>query len=141
MDSLSKEARSELMGRVKSSGTKPEARLVAALARAGAKPSRTAEGIPGSPDAAYKRAKVAVFVDGCFWHACPLHARKPSGDSAPYWLGKLAANAERDRAVGEELRAMGWLVIRIWEHDLASDAAASAQAARVAEAVQARLDQ
>lgn len=139
MDVLSKEARSELMGRIKSRGTKPEEVLLRALRASGLSPSKKPETIDGSPDAAFKRARVAVFVDGCYWHGCPQHARIPQGPSAPYWRAKLGGNVARDKDVRAALEDDGWLVIRIWEHDLRSSANAAEQAERISEAVAARL--
>ncbi len=63
-------------------------------------------------------AALAVFVDGCFWHACPLHATKPRNNAA-FWRKKLAVNQARDRLVNRFLRQAGWRVLRIWEHELA----------------------
>lgn len=62
--------------------------------------------------------KLAVFVDGCFWHSCPKHRTKPANNAA-FWRKKLAANKARDRRVTRTLRRMGWRVLRIWEHELA----------------------
>jgi G:T-mismatch repair DNA endonuclease (very short patch repair protein) len=62
--------------------------------------------------------RVAVFVDGCFWHGCPKHSTVPRGNR-PFWEKKLAANKARDRLVTRTLRRAGWRVVRIWEHDLA----------------------
>lgn len=75
---------------------------------------------PGAvqPDFVFPRQKLAVFVDGCFWHACPLHATRPR-QNAVFWRRKLAANRERDRRVNLALRRAGWRVLRIWEHALA----------------------
>ena len=73
--------------------------------------------LPGTPDIVFPSAMVAVFVDGCFWHGCPKHATQPKGN-ASFWATKLAANKERDRKVNHALRAKGWKVLRIWEHDL-----------------------
>jgi DNA mismatch endonuclease (patch repair protein) len=73
--------------------------------------------ILGKPDFAFPTLKVAVFVDGCFWHACPTHFRMPLNNRA-FWEKKLAVNRRRDRAVTLGLRRAGWRVIRIWEHDL-----------------------
>jgi DNA mismatch endonuclease (patch repair protein) len=70
------------------------------------------------PDFVFPRLRLAVFVDGCFWHACPVHATRPRSNAA-FWRRKLAANKARDRRVNRTLRAAGWRVLRIWEHELA----------------------
>ena len=62
------------------------------------------------------RARIAVFVDGCFWHSCPEHGTTPSANRT-WWAEKLAANVRRDRATDEHLLELGWLVLRFWEHD------------------------
>ena len=72
----------------------------------------------GRPDFIFRQARVAVFVDGCFWHGCPKHCKIPAGNRA-FWKKKFAANKARDLRVNRELRKLGWRVIRIWEHDLA----------------------
>ena len=69
------------------------------------------------PDFVFPRLRVAVFVDGCFWHGCPKHATQPKTNAA-FWRDKIAANRARDRRVNHVLRALGWRVLRIWEHDL-----------------------
>jgi DNA mismatch endonuclease (patch repair protein) len=78
-------------------------------------------------------AKVAVFVDGCFWHVCPLHGTHPRAN-AEWWLDKLKRNVIRDRQTEAALTAAGWLVIRVWEHEepsaLASSIAAAVRARR-----------
>lgn len=76
------------------------------------------------PDVIFTRAKVAVFVDGCFWHSCPDHGRAPNRN-ATYWLPKLERNTRRDRLVDAELRAAGWAVVRLWEHVAPTSAAAT----------------
>jgi DNA mismatch endonuclease (patch repair protein) len=73
-------------------------------------------------DIAFTRPRIAVFVDGCFWHCCPLHGTMPKAN-AEWWREKLARNAQRDRATDEELRAAGWTVIRVWEHEDPREAA------------------
>ena len=70
------------------------------------------------PDFVFPKLRLAVFVDGCFWHACPQHATKPRNNAA-FWRRKLAANKARDRLVTRALRQRGWRVLRIWEHELA----------------------
>lgn len=64
----------------------------------------------------FPKRKVAVYVDGCFWHSCPVHATKPR-NNAQWWADKLAANVARDRDTDEKLLAEGWRVVRIWEHE------------------------
>ena len=78
---------------------------------------RRASLLPGSPDFVWRRERVAVFVDGCFWHCCPRHAHTPRSRVA-YWASKLARNKSRDRFVARALRQNGWRVLRIWEHEL-----------------------
>lgn len=68
------------------------------------------------PDIVFTRARVAVFVDGCFWHSCPLHGRVPKSNLA-YWIPKLEGNRARDDRVNSALASNGWVVVRIWEHD------------------------
>lgn len=70
-------------------------------------------------DIAFTRAKVAVFVDGCFWHACPEHGTSPANNGA-WWADKLRRNMERDRETDTHLAAQGWTVIRVWEHEEAT---------------------
>lgn len=69
------------------------------------------------PDLVFTRAKVAVFVDGCYWHGCPVHGRRPGGRNATYWGPKIERNRERDREQTLRLQLAGWSVIRIWEHE------------------------
>jgi DNA mismatch endonuclease (patch repair protein) len=80
-------------------------------------------------DLVFSSARVAVFVDGCFWHACPDHGTQPKHNAA-WWAEKIATNAERDRDTDRRLAADGWIVVRVWEHEVPE-----AAAARVAEAV------
>jgi DNA mismatch endonuclease (patch repair protein) len=69
------------------------------------------------PDFVFQKLKVAVFVDGCFWHGCPTHGTQPKGNRA-FWKKKFAANIARDLLVTKTLRSLGWRVLRIWEHTL-----------------------
>ena len=71
----------------------------------------------GKPDFVFPKNRVAVFVDGCFWHGCPLHGTLPSSNRA-FWQAKLNRNIRRDKLVRKTLKASGWQVIRIWQHDL-----------------------
>lgn len=78
------------------------------------------DSIPGKPDFAFRSARVAVFVDGCFWHGCSSCRRNmtPSTNKT-YWRGKIKKNQARDLRIGAELRKSRWRVVRIWEHDVA----------------------
>lgn len=69
------------------------------------------------PDVVFTRSRLAVFIDGCFWHACPIHGNQPRANTN-YWRPKLALNVARDRTVDTELAAAGWRVLRAWEHEL-----------------------
>jgi len=69
------------------------------------------------PDFVFHRQRVAVFIDGCFWHGCPRHGTKPRGN-AEFWLAKLSENKKRDRYVNKMLRRQKWTVMRFWEHQL-----------------------
>lgn len=73
------------------------------------------------PDIVFTRKKIAIFVDGCFWHVCPIHGRYPKVNQW-YWVPKLRRNVERDRAADSALTDAGWTVVRIWEHELPDDA-------------------
>ncbi|UOQ88051.1 very short patch repair endonuclease [Agromyces endophyticus] len=79
-------------------------------------------------DIVFTRAKVAVFIDGCFWHGCPEHATHPK-QNADYWAPKLEANISRDRDTDARLAAAGWTVLRFWEHEVAARVAATIEAA------------
>ena len=80
------------------------------------------------PDIAFTARKVAVFVDGCFWHACPDHGSQPKNNEW-YWSPKLARNVERDRAADAALAQAGWIVVRLWEHVPVTEAVALVTAA------------
>jgi DNA mismatch endonuclease (patch repair protein) len=73
-------------------------------------------------DIAFASAKVAIFLDGCFWHGCPLHASWPKTNSA-WWREKIETNRRRDRDTDQRLAALGWTVVRVWEHEAMVDAA------------------
>jgi DNA mismatch endonuclease (patch repair protein) len=95
-------------------------RLIAGMRTAGIKGWRRHQPLPGRPDFTFPKEKVAVFVDGCFWHGCPRHFVAPSA-SARFWRNKIGQNRKRDARVTRQLRAHGWRVLRIWEHALKSE--------------------
>jgi DNA mismatch endonuclease (patch repair protein) len=108
--------------------TKPEIRLRSALHRRGFRFRKdfriTAGEVKVKPDIVFTRRRVAVFVDGCFWHNCPVHGRTPSVNGW-YWSPKLQRNADRDERVTAALRADHWLVLRFWEHEALDDVVAT----------------
>jgi DNA mismatch endonuclease (patch repair protein) len=113
-------------------GTRPELALRSALHRQGLRFRKDhpiqAGGRRVRPDVVFTRAKLAVFVDGCFWHRCPQHATTPRANPS-YWVPKLQRNVERDRAVDAALAGAGWSVLRIWEHEPVELAVQQVQAA------------
>ena len=120
-DVFSKKKRSEVMSRIKGRGAQStELAMRSALRQAGISGWRSNyKGLPGTPDFAFPKAKLAIFVHGCFWHGCRRCRRnlKPSSN-ARYWTEKIASNRLRDRRKVRQLRNLGWRVIQIWEHSL-----------------------
>ena len=118
-DIFTKAKRSEVMSRICSRGNKDtELALMQVFRAHGITGWRRHQAVFGKPDFVFPKLRVALFVDGCFWHACPLHTTKPRNNAA-FWRKKFAANQTRDRLVTRSLRRDGWRVLRIWEHDLA----------------------
>lgn len=115
MDNLSKEKRSKVMAAIHSKDTKPEIILREALLAKGLRFQTNY--CTYKIDIAFPDQKVAVFVDGCFWHGCPMHSHK-IGTNEAYWQLKLQKNIERDKVKTANLEAEGWVVMRFWEHDL-----------------------
>ncbi len=106
------------MSRVKSAGNRStEAAFVALMRERGITGWRRNQPLFGKPDFVFRKARIAVFIDGCFWHACQKHCRMPASNR-DYWERKIGRNAERDRKVTRELRQQGWTVVRIWEHEI-----------------------
>ena len=109
-------SRSELMRRIRSSGNKTtELALISLLRKAGLGGWRRHLPLPGKPDFAWRARKVAVFVDGCFWHGHNCGKNVTPVTNAVMWREKIEGNRRRDRRVASQLRAKGWSVIRIWE--------------------------
>lgn len=117
--------RSRNMRAIRRTDTKPEVLLRSALHRSGYRFRKDLSIYTSSrrvrPDIVFTARKVAVFVDGCFWHCCPQHGRKPSVNPQ-YWSPKLQRNVERDRLADSALGQDGWSVVRIWEHETLDDA-------------------
>ena len=123
MDTHTKAQRRRNMQRIRSKDTKPEVMLRKALWQHGIRYRKNYNKLPGSPDIVLTRQKIAIFVDGDFWHAryhkdCP---GEQIGSNQEYWKKKLTRNVERDAEVNDELTEMGWLVLRFWESDIKRD--------------------
>jgi DNA mismatch endonuclease (patch repair protein) len=125
------------MRAIRRTNTKPEIALRSALHRQGYRFRKDhrldlESGARVRPDIAFTARRVAVFVDGCFWHACPQHGRNPAVNEW-YWAPKLRRTVERDRTATEALTAAGWKVVRIWEHVPLEGALAAVTAALAAD--------
>jgi len=122
-DIFTKEKRSQVMAAIRSKGNRDTELKLASILRAhrikGWRRHQRLSGIPGSPDFVFRRERLVVFVDGCFWHCCPKHGRTPDSNRS-FWLRKLTRNKKRDRVVSKQLRSAGWRVLRFWSHDLSN---------------------
>ena len=118
-DIFTKTRRSAVMALIRGWGNKgTELKLIILFKAHGITGWRRKAPVFGKPDFVFPQLKLAVFVDGCFWHGCPIHATQPKSN-AEFWQAKIARNIARDRLVTRTLRAKGWRVMRIWEHELA----------------------
>jgi len=131
-DIFTKAKRSDVMSRIRGRGNKDtELALVRLLRRYHITGWQRHQPVFGKPDFIFRQVRLALFVDGCFWHGCPRCYRRPNSNRK-FWDAKIARNRERDRKVSRELRRLGWRVIRIWEHDLAKQSDACVQKLRAA---------
>ena len=117
-DIWTKTKRSEVMAKIRGRGNRStEGRLAALFRMHGFTGWRRQRPLPGRPDFVFPARRLAVFVDGCFWHGCPRHGTMPK-ENRRFWQAKITRNRERDREVRAELRRLGWKVLRVWEHEL-----------------------
>src|ERR1700732_4615665 len=117
-DIMSREKRSRLMAQVRGKGNKStERRLIALMQVAGITGWRRGIKLPGRPDFVFRKERVAVFVDGDFWHGHPKNYTAPASNSA-FWALKVRDNKRRDRKVDRQLKEKGWRVLRVWESSL-----------------------
>lgn len=110
--------------------TEPELRVRRIIHRRGLRyrvDFRPVPGIRSRADIVFTRARIAVYIDGCFWHGCPLHSVSPK-TNASYWGPKIEGNVTRDRVTSAGLREAGWRVLRFWEHEDPHDVAAQIEA-------------
>lgn len=118
MDNLTKEQRRKNMQHIRSKDTSLELRLRKALWHEGIRYRKNFSAIPGKPDIAITRWKIAVFCDSSFWHGRNFEAKKPVGTNHEYWDAKIRKNMERDKKVNTTLYAMGWKVLRFWDVEI-----------------------
>ncbi|MFH1672755.1 MAG: very short patch repair endonuclease [Pseudomonadota bacterium] len=118
MDTVSTQERSRVMAKVKARGNKStELKLVKIFKEYSIKGWRRNYPLTGKPDFVFPKSRLAIFVDGCFWHGCQEHCRIPASHR-DYWVSKINRNKKRDRSVTKKLRLKNWTVIRLWEHEL-----------------------
>jgi len=126
------EAVTAVMKANRKSGNKPETQLRSALHRLGYRFRKNlavaAGDVQVKPDIVFTRHRLAVFVDGCFWHCCTVHGTRPKVNTS-YWAPKLERNVARDRRVTTALEVEGWIAIRIWEHEPVDEAVRMVSAA------------
>lgn len=117
-DVFSKQERSYVMSTIRSSGNRStELRLIVLMKREGITGWHRRYRLTGKPDFVFFKERLAIFVDGCFWHGCPRCRNIPATNDA-YWVEKNERNRARDRLITRRLRDKGWTVLRIWEHSL-----------------------
>ena len=115
-DVLTRDQRRYCMSRIRGKDTKPELRLRKFLWTLGYH-YRLKSRLPGKPDLVFSGSRVVIFVDGCFWHGCPMHRVYPKTNS-DFWEKKLKRTIEIDQQVNEQLTKQGWKVLRFWEHEV-----------------------
>ncbi len=119
-DVLTKKQRSYNMSMIRASNTQPEIRLRKMLSASELKGYRLHYKLTGKPDIVFPRKKIAIFIDGCFWHKCPRCFIKPR-TNIKFWKEKIESNVKRDKVVNRELMKKGWKVLRIWEHEMRNE--------------------
>lgn len=122
-DTVSPKKRSEIMKAVRSAGNSSTELAVETVLRHDLVRGwiKHPPNIPGHPDFYFRKAKLALFVDGCFWHACPKCARRTPKRNREFWEKKIESNRQRDIQIRRKLNRSGYLTMRIWEHELKSD--------------------
>lgn len=116
---MSKENRSKTMKAIRSQ-SKLENRITKELWNKGYRFRKNDKSLVGKPDISIKKYKIAIFIDSCFWHVCPLHSNQPKSNEE-YWKKKLSRNEQRDKEVNLHYESNRWNIKRIWEHEVKTD--------------------
>jgi DNA mismatch endonuclease, patch repair protein len=116
-DVLTPEQRTYNMSKIQAKNTGPELKLRTLIRAEGIRGYRIHYNLPGKPDIVFTKKKIVVFIDGCFWHKCPICFQEPE-TRKEFWMKKIQSNIDRDKKVNEQLKNDGWSVIRIWEHEI-----------------------
>jgi len=105
------------MSRIRGKNTGPEVKIRKMLFSGGIRGYRVHYDLPGKPDIVFVKKKIAVFIDGCFWHRCPVDFQEPQ-TRKEFWMKKIESNVARDERNTRQLAEAGWTVLRIWEHEV-----------------------
>lgn len=116
-DVLTPEQRTYNMSKIRAKNTGPEVKLRKLLFSQGIRGYRIHYNLPGKPDIVFTKKKIVIFIDGCFWHKCPVCFQEPE-TRKDFWMKKIQSNINRDKKVNEQLENDGWSIIRIWEHEI-----------------------
>jgi len=116
-DVLTPKQRTYNMSQIRGKNTRPEVKLRKLLWSEGVRGYRIHYNLPGKPDIVFTKKKIAIFMDGCFWHKCPVCFQEPE-TRKEFWMKKIQSNIDRDKKVDKQLKDDGWTVIRIWEHEI-----------------------
>jgi len=119
-DVLTEEQRRLNMSRIRGKNTGPELKLRKLLWASGVRGYRIHYNLPGKPDIVFTKKKIVIFIDGCFWHKCPICFQEP-GTRNEFWMKKINANVKRDEGNVQKLNNEGWTVLRFWEHEVRKD--------------------
>jgi len=116
-DVLTPDQRKYNMSRIKAKNTGPEAKIRKMLSAENIRGYRLHYNLPGKPDMVFIKKRIAIFIDGCFWHKCPVDFQEPE-TRKEFWMKKIQSNVDRDKKVNAQLKEDGWTVLRFWEHEV-----------------------
>lgn len=120
VDMFTREQRSKNMRAIRSTGSSLESKVTRELWNNGFRFRKNVRKLVGNPDIAIQKYKIVIFIDSCFWHFCPIHGNMP-GSNVEYWRKKLQRNVNRDNEINQYYSKLGWMVLRVWEHEIKDD--------------------